>query len=229
VNIQISCPVDRQFEWQVANSLVSTALFARSLPKEIEVDFAFISQCSIISKARNLQISEFLKDPKNDVLFFLDSDIVYNPRDLYRVVMLAGKHPIVGCPYPMKAYPISFSIQFKEKEDGVPPKPEEFDKDGLIDVYSMGLGFTAVRRNVLEKLAETADKVNYGAPFGVVPYICEEVRDEARDFHGEDWTFFKKARDLGFKAKAYALPTIGHIGSHIYYKPAEEESKIALR
>lgn len=221
MKIQVSVPCNRDVPWEVANSLVATGLFMRKINPAIELEVVWITNCSIVEKARDIQVDVFLKDPKNDVLFFLDSDIVFNPKDLLRLVGHTKKHPIVGAAYPQKKYPIEFPLQFKENEDGIAPDKKDVDADGLLDVWAMGLGFTAVKRIVLEKLSEQADRIEY-APSVVIPHIFHSSTPK-RVFRGEDFTFYNKCRDLGYFSKLDVTIQLGHVGSHVYHKNLEEK------
>lgn len=67
----------------------------------IEIKFSFIFNESLITRARNYLVDEFLYRSNSTHLLFIDSDISFNPQDV--VAMMALDKDIIGAPYPKKS------------------------------------------------------------------------------------------------------------------------------
>ena len=62
--------------------------------------FSFIFNESLITRARNYLVDEFLRTDFTHLLF-LDSDIHFNPQDI--IAMMALDKDVIGAPYPKKS------------------------------------------------------------------------------------------------------------------------------
>mgnify|MGYP003348435256 CR=1 FL=1 len=67
----------------------------------IEARFSFIFNESLITRARNYLVDEFLRAEGFTHLLFIDADIHFDPRDV--IALLALDKDIVGGPYPKKS------------------------------------------------------------------------------------------------------------------------------
>lgn len=68
---------------------------------QIEIKFSFIFNESLITRARNYLVDEFLYRSNATHLLFIDSDIAFNPQDI--LALLALDKDIAGAPYPKKS------------------------------------------------------------------------------------------------------------------------------
>ena len=66
----------------------------------VECRFFFIFNESLITRARNYLVDEFLRAEEFTHLMFIDSDIHFNPNDV--LTLAALDKPIIGAPYPKK-------------------------------------------------------------------------------------------------------------------------------
>jgi hypothetical protein len=66
----------------------------------IETKFSFLFNESLITRARNYLVDEFLRTDYTHLLF-IDSDIHYSPQDI--IALLALDKDVVGGPYPKKS------------------------------------------------------------------------------------------------------------------------------
>jgi len=66
----------------------------------VETRFSFLFNESLITRARNYLVDEFLRSDCTHLLF-IDSDVHYNPQDV--VALLALDKDVIGGPYPKKA------------------------------------------------------------------------------------------------------------------------------
>ncbi len=66
----------------------------------VETRFSFLFNESLITRARNYLVDEFLRSDCTHLLF-IDSDVHYNPQDV--VALLALDKDVIGGPYPKKS------------------------------------------------------------------------------------------------------------------------------
>ena len=66
----------------------------------IEVKFSFLFNESLITRARNYLVDEFLRSGFTHLLF-IDSDIHYDPNDI--MALMALDKDVIGGPYPKKS------------------------------------------------------------------------------------------------------------------------------
>ena len=69
----------------------------------VECRFFFIFNESLITRARNYLVDEFLRAEGFTHLMFIDSDINFNPKDVLSLAVLCNdERPIIGGPYGKK-------------------------------------------------------------------------------------------------------------------------------
>ncbi|CAB4124341.1 hypothetical protein UFOVP49_179 [uncultured Caudovirales phage] len=150
----------------------------------IEVRFSFIFNESLITRARNYLVDEYLRSGFTHMLF-LDSDIHFDPRDV--IAMLALDRDVIGAPYPKKSIKWSAVLDAVkrniEKRNADPSVPEisagelekvtgdyvfnavagtgQFNVGDPLEVLELGTGFMMVRREVFGKLAEAFPSIHY--------------------------------------------------------------------
>jgi hypothetical protein len=140
----------------------------------IDVKFSFIFNESLITRARNYLVDEFLRSNCTHLLF-IDADIHYDPRDV--IAMLGLDKDIIGAPYPKKTIKWSSIIQAVKRNPDITgaelekcagdfvfnpvPGTERFQVNELIEVLEIGTGFMMIRREVFEKFKETYPEFSY--------------------------------------------------------------------
>ena len=67
----------------------------------VEIRFSFIFNESLITRARNYLVDEFLRAENFTHMLFLDADIHFDPRDV--IALLALDKDVAGGPYPKKS------------------------------------------------------------------------------------------------------------------------------
>ena len=171
---------------------------------------------ALLSKSRSRVATDFFRKKEFDVLFFIDDDIVFEPIDVAKISYLVRSgFDIVGGAYPMKNYvqPYLAVKPFKDKSIKFGPD------GGLQEVRMLATGFMAIGRHVFEKMVESetvplCDKstLNYYPFFN--PFYCE-IEGEIRNL-SEDYSFCKRATDLGFKVWVDGTTKLGHAGRYVY-------------
>jgi hypothetical protein len=171
---------------------------------------------SLITQGRSKIANFFINNTDHEYLFFLDSDIGFNPEDVLK--LLSHQVDIVSGAYPMKTIPVRYCINIQQ--------PEERQGD-LIKITGNGMGFVLVHRNVLLKMAQNFPELKYIPPTddsNVPPtpqelnnsyhYFMEQKVDNA--FMSEDKSFFYRARMLEYDVWLDTSIQLQHIGSHIF-------------
>lgn len=157
---------------------------------------------------RNRVLNDFLNSKANR-LFWIDSDQTWRPAQFVRLLALSKLVPIVGATYPAKMDQPTFYVLF-DPSAGL--KRGDF---GLVEVFGMGLGFTVLQREPLERLAATKprllDEISGVTMADVFRWGVVNGKRQ-----GEDMAFFSDLRALGYKIYLDPLTDIGHIGTKEY-------------
>ena len=141
----------------------------------MDVRFFYLFNESLITRARNYLVDEFLRSPYTH-LMFIDSDIHFNPNDVLTLAALDKE--IIGAPYPKKC--IAWEKVRNAVDAGLadddPVQLEEYTGDFVfnpasgtseikvsepVEVLEIGTGFMLVRREVFEKLREAYPQFSY--------------------------------------------------------------------
>ena len=181
--------------------------------------FHELSGDSYVHRARNNMCDRFLEDPDATDLFFIDSDMAWDPHAFVKMCMLPD--PVVGGSYPVKnGWDMWTSIpQFKEV-DGVQRLQgrELGDGTALIEAHVLAGGFLRIKRPVLEKFREHFPDLWYREPStrpddpGRKYTQFFAARDEDHQFVGEDHYFSKRLREMGMQMFIYPNVMIEHYG-----------------
>lgn len=163
------------------------------------------SECSLISAGRNEMSQGFVNQTNADYLMWIDSDMQFPPYGVTRLV----RHDldIVGGVYFRKSADAR-PLVLRFNEAGLFEEIMDLPETGLFEVDGIGTGFLLIHRRVIE--AFTPEVVaELGTPFGLGkgPTGREE---------GEDLSFCRRAKRLGFKIWADPTIPLGHIGKIAY-------------
>lgn len=172
---------------------------------------------ALISRSRSRAATHFLKTNKDELLMFIDDDIVIKPFDASQLMQEAYKLnlPIVGAAYVTKT----------KERPGLAIRPLttekiEFGKNGKIhEMRSISTGCMVIRREVLTKFINegVAPLCRHGTT-GYYPFFQHQkmVIDGVWEDVSEDWYFCEKARKLGFSVWCDTTIKLGHIGPYEY-------------
>jgi len=141
----------------------------------MDIRFFYLFNESLITRARNYLVDEFLRSPYTH-LMFIDSDIHFNPNDV--LTLAALDKDIIGAPYPKKV--IAWEKVRNAVDAGLadddPTKLEEFTGDFVfnpiggtteikvsepVEVLEIGTGFMLIAREVLEKFRDAYPQFAY--------------------------------------------------------------------
>jgi hypothetical protein len=141
---------------------------------EVPVRFSFLFNESLITRARNYLVDEFLRSDATHMLF-IDSDIHFNPQDV--IALLALDKDVSGGPYPKKAINWgSVANAIKNKPDIEPRELEnlvgdyvfnvvhgtkQFSVTDPLEVMEIGTGFMMIKRDVFTKMKDAYPLIQY--------------------------------------------------------------------
>ncbi|MDP3171702.1 MAG: hypothetical protein Q8M91_15330 [Polaromonas sp.] len=167
----------------------------------IAVSFKTLAQESLISRARNTIVAEFLGRPECSHLLFIDADIGFEPELVPR--LLAHGQLLVCAAYPMKAYnwdkvleaaktagssealkraSLQFAANMRDED-----WPQDTDRNrldivnGFVRVSKAATGMMLIERQVFERLKSACPQLQYNND--VAGYDNPHTR-------GNFWTFF---------------------------------------
>ncbi len=204
----------------------------------IEVRSYFLFNESLITRARNYCVDEFLRSDAEHMLF-IDSDIGFNPQDV--IAMMALQSPespydVIAGPYPKKC--ITWEKIKQAVDAGVadedPNRLEDFVGDFVFNpavdendpstksirldepaqVLETGTGFMMIRRSTFDK---------YKAAYPQYSYKPDHIRTEAFDGSREIHAYFDCIIDP--KTKRYLSEDymfcqwVRHAGMHVWLCP----------
>lgn len=202
---------------------------------------------SLITRARNSLVHDFLKTDATH-LVFIDADIEFDPMDVFRIVstdkeIVAGSYPIKKVFVNQLAQGIqngtvdikdldsienhltNYVIHAQKPDEIAVSKKETIEiVNGIAEVYEVGTGFTAIKREVFEKMIEAYPEIKYYEDKELDTPKEQRIRysffdtliDEDGRYLSEDYAFCKRWRDLG--GKIYLAPDVilNHSGHYIF-------------
>jgi len=225
----------------------STADLARLCQSyEITVDFFYLFNESLITRARNYCADEFLRQTEYTHLMFIDSDIGFNPNDVLSLAALAdpdGDKDIICGPYPKKT--ISWEKIKRAVDKGFADEnPHELQNfvgdfvfnpaegqteirlDEPVEVLEGGTGFMMIQRKAFEKFEETYPELHYkpdhvrSAHFDgsreIMCYFDALIDPKSKRYLSEDYMFCQWARAAGLKVWMCPWMQLSHMGSYTF-------------
>tara|TARA_R110000803_G_scaffold210147_3_gene281229 strand:+ start:5111 stop:5992 length:882 start_codon:yes stop_codon:yes gene_type:complete len=179
---------------------------------------------ALIDRARTDLVGHYLRSSEADYFFFLDSDVGFEASDFLRLMawlddpeidMVSGAYPSKVDAGPEGKYFINADMN----EEGYPV----INKDGLLRVNGMGLGFCMIKREVLVGMEKFyADQWFMGEepatanPVKLINFFLP-ILDNKHTYWGEDLSFFIRAAAAGY-SNLYVDMNIAlqHVGRKVY-------------
>jgi hypothetical protein len=198
-------------ETQIAMSHAWRELERAGIPYK----FKFIRSPSLIQRARNQFVADFLQSDCTD-LVMIDDDVIWEQGAVTRLL----SHPceVVGGIYPKREDPLQYPVR---RLKGAPFDPET----GLMEVELLPTGFLRVTRNTLEWMVQTYSDLAYrdpDVPGGVAHALFwVDIEDDpdvpgVKSLWGEDFSFCRKVRRMGGRIHADLLLRFKHRGGKSY-------------
>ncbi|MES2529848.1 MAG: hypothetical protein V4636_02345 [Pseudomonadota bacterium] len=206
----------------------------------------FLDGDSLIPRARNRLVAEFMADDRWTHLFFIDADIGFEPEAALRL-LLAGRDVVAGA-YPLKtdgwpeaglAAPLpagSTRADFEARHANFPINllpgtsrlgaAEQIDADGFLPVAHAPAGFMLIARGAFERLARAMPELRY-SPEGVAGGAAEIDWPHHRFFDvlaepgngrylSEDFAFCERWRGIGGEVFVDTQSALVHHGARAY-------------
>ena len=177
---------------------------------------------SLVSRARNAAVAHFLEDEENTHLLFIDSDIIFEPEDVYRLIQ-AEKDVIAGM------YPKKYIVWDRLKKD---PNAERVDfpiggeikvtEDDFIESSYLPTGFLMIKREAILKLIVEHPELKYkndidgymGGEDNFYNLFNAGIRNGI--YESEDWGFCSLWKESGGQVLIHPDINLKHVGWHEY-------------
>jgi len=177
---------------------------------------------SLVSRARNAAVAHFLEDPENTHLLFIDSDIIFEPEDVFKLLQ-ANKEVVAGI------YPKKYIVWDRLKKN---PESERVDfpmggtltmtEDNLIELEYLPTGFLLISRTAIEKIITAHPELKYRNDIdgymsaGDNFYDLFKVGIRNGIYESEDWGFCSLWKGVGGKVLIHPDINVKHLGWHEY-------------
>lgn len=171
------------------------------------VHLAHISGSSIITRARNMLVKQFLDSDCTDLLF-VDADINFRAADVLRILAVSCDKDVVCGSYPRRGGKTAFFTDIDYDENG----SLVFD-DSLLRVQRIGTGFMLIRRHVLGRLVQNHPEWAYHVDLdNSTHYSIFDFKSTPQGYMGEDYLFCDRVREAGMKVHLDPEINLGHYG-----------------
>jgi hypothetical protein len=192
---------------------------------------------SLITRARNRLVDEFMKSSSCTHAVFIDADIGFNPDDLFR--MLDLDLDIAGAPCVKKVIDWPRIVQAIRKNPELPAgelanlggqyvfhllnPANQLVINQPIEVSVIGTGLMMIRRNVFEDFKEQYPDRWYESkndpaalPGPTWNFFRVGIDQETREYDSEDYCFCKDCRKIGFKVWMCPWMRTSHQGTYTF-------------
>jgi len=168
----------------------------------IDIYHLFVCFDALVQRARN-DLFKIAYNDGFDYLFFIDSDMVWNPQDFLRLIN--HRKDIVLGAYRQKT----------DEREVYTFRVKENPKIGgdLVEIDSGGFGFMCISKETIKKMYETAPEYTNG---DIKNRLVSSVEILEGEFTGEDILFCKKWAALGGEVFLDKKIALGHIGEKIF-------------
>lgn len=209
----------------IKTSFALATLAVKAAEHGVRLSLTQVSGCSIITKARNALVGDFLKSDCTDLLF-VDADVVINADDVLRLLALSTDKDVTAGIYTRRASDRKFFLDFYVDENN----ELVFDKNGMVQVLHIGTGFMMIRRHVLEHMVKAHPEWAYVANDGVSKdYDIFAFAVQNGEYVGEDYLFCRRAYEHGFTVFLDPSISLPHVGTEEFSRNFIEDVLKPLR
>ena len=212
----------------------------------VAVKFSFLFNESLITRARNYLVDEFIHRSDCTHMMFIDSDIGFDPRDVLAMLALQSddsEYDVLAGPYPKKC--ISWEKIKLAVDKGIADEDANvldrfvgdyvfnpkggggsFRIDQPIEVAEVGTGFMMVRRKTYEKFAEAFPQYSYKPDHvrtehfdgsrEIMQYFQAEIDPKSKRYLSEDYWFCQKIQELGMRTWFCPWMKMHHVGTYVF-------------
>lgn len=211
----------------------------------IDIKFYYLFNESLITRARNYCVDEFLRSDSTHMLF-IDSDIGFDYKDVLTLLHLCEddeNYGVVTGPYPKKTIAwekIKVAVErgFAEKNpfnlehfvgDYVFNTAEETTQFSIfepVEIREAGTGFMMVHRSVFERYAKAYPNLSYKPDHvrtehfdgtrEITAFFDCVIDPVSRRYLSEDYMFSQYAREIGIKIWLCPWMQLKHVGTYTF-------------
>ncbi len=194
---------------------------------------------SLVTRARNNAVAEFLAHPEWTHLFWIDSDIGFSPQAAFRLLLsdydiAAGVYPLKSDFWPAEGTPQGMTQEVFESlytrytinthaENDKGEIELNVQPDGFLAVDEAPTGFMVIKRAVFERMMTAYPDLQYTpdsigvADLGLHYRFFDVMVDPvSRRYLSEDYTFCRLWSQLGEKIYIDANSSLSHQGAKLY-------------
>jgi hypothetical protein len=212
----------------------------------IPLQFYYLFNESLITRARNYCVDEFMRSEAEHLLF-IDSDIGFNPQDVIALMALQAQEPekyeIIGGPYPKKC--ISWEKIKLAVDKGIADEDANIldkfvgdyvfnPKNGSgaipisepVEVLEIGTGFMMITKAALKKFMAKYPEYMYKPDHvrtehfdgtrEIMMFFQAEVDPASKRYLSEDYWFCQKAQAADIRTWFCPWMKLQHVGSYIF-------------
>lgn len=211
----------------------------------IDLRFYYLFNESLITRARNYCVDEFLRSDCTHLLF-IDSDIGFSFKDVFTLMHLCDPgtgYDIVTGPYPKKTiawekvksavnqgYGANNPFELENFIGDYVFNPAEgiteFRIDEPVKVQEAGTGFMMIHREVFEKYAKAYPELRYLPDHArtehfdgtreITAYFDCIIDPQSRRYLSEDYMFCHNAIKIGINVYMCPWIQLKHVGSYVF-------------
>lgn len=199
----------------------------------------FMQGESLVTRARNNCVADFLHDLQYTHLFWIDADIGFSAEAALRLLqsdydIAAGVYPLKTDSWPEEGLPTEMSyaefhayFQCYTINARARPDQQQLDfhilENGFMEMNEAPTGFMVIKRSVFEKMMQHYPELHYCPDTqGVVDqglhyrFFDVMVDPETKRYLSEDYTFCRLWEDMGGKVYIDANSRLTHQGNKLY-------------
>jgi Anp1 len=204
----------------------------------IGLSFSFMFNESLITRARNALVHQFLKSDHTH-LMFIDADIRYSPEHI--IPMIEADKDIICGIYPKKE--INWASVRRAIENGVSDEELKFHTGSFVvnlvdyagevtvpiaqpvEIFNGGTGFMLIKRAVFDKLSDKVPSYtnDVGDLSGAIAqhesikeYFATSIEPQTNRLLSEDYHFCRQWRQTGGQVWAAPWCQLSHIGTYAF-------------
>jgi len=184
------------------------SLQAHLMEKGHTVLFDIVANGSILPKVRNGIVKRFI-DSNAEVLVFIDSDMVYEPQAIEKLINAPFDVSVIN--YRVKSTNVKYMAEAVREECEV--VGTVYLGDTWIQTTRAGTGIMAIKRRTIEHI--TTPYLSY-IDNGVEYHALFDFCLSDGHYYGEDYTFCRRVEAAGGQIFILADADAGHIGDTVY-------------
>lgn len=212
----------------------------------IEIKFYYLFNESLVQRARNYVVDEFLRSECTH-LMFIDSDIGFNAKDILSLLAIQvsdhDSYDIVTGPYPKKTIAWE-KVKTAVEKGAAADNPfvlnhyagdyafnpvqnmKSFKLNEPVEVAEAGTGFMLIPRKTFEEYEskypqykykpDHARTENFDGTRDIMAYFDCAIDPDSRRYLSEDYFFCHNARKIGLKVWMCPWIELAHVGCYTF-------------